>query len=179
MSGKLVILFPGIKYSVDCPLLYYPKKKYEAAGYEILPIENYEVTDEECSFEDYIKTAVVNVEKRFENFDFSVYKEIVFVSKSMGTVVALSLEDRYEIPNVTHVLLTPIRGTFPLLTKERNIDLMVSGTEDPLVDLPALTEISQENQLPLTVVEGANHSLEIAGDVERNLGIIREIVEQL
>ncbi len=178
MGRKLVILFPGIKYSVDCPLLYYAKRKYMAAGYEILPIENYEV-EEECSFEEYIKRGTSNVERKFAGYDFSPYDEIVFVSKSMGTVVALNLEERYAIPNVKQVLLTPITLTFPFLKKEHRIAFMVSGTEDPLVDFPRLQEICQENSLPLMTIEGADHSLEIPGKVDRSLEIIREIVEHL
>ncbi|MCQ2506160.1 MAG: hypothetical protein MJ113_03185 [Lachnospiraceae bacterium] len=38
MGKKLAVLFPGIGYSVDRPLLYYSKKVLKAKGYEIIEV---------------------------------------------------------------------------------------------------------------------------------------------
>mgnify|MGYP007107926100 CR=1 FL=1 len=40
---KLIVLFPGIRYSTDMPLLYYGRLKYEERGYEVLHM-NYDNT---------------------------------------------------------------------------------------------------------------------------------------
>ncbi len=176
-SKKLVVLFPGKAYSVDCPLLYYARMKYEMAGYEVLAVESYGVKKTSHSLESYGKIAIRNMEKQFAKYDFSKYEEIVFVSKSMGTVIAPWLEDRFSIAHVTHVLLTPIRATLPFLTEGRKVKFMVSGTEDKLVDILALQKICNENQLPLMVVEGVGHRLEATESVERNMELIRRFVE--
>ena len=37
MKG-LVLLFPGIRYTVDMPLLYYPGLYYRQQGYKVVPV---------------------------------------------------------------------------------------------------------------------------------------------
>ena len=37
-SKKLAVIFPGIRYSPECPLLYYAQKLCVREGYEILPL---------------------------------------------------------------------------------------------------------------------------------------------
>lgn len=51
IEKKLIALFPGGKYSVDMPLLYYAKFKYEIRGYDVMKI-SYGNFDEEgdCLF---------------------------------------------------------------------------------------------------------------------------------
>ena len=43
MKKGLLILLPGIRYSVDCPLLYYTRIAYTYAGYEVIPVDDYGV----------------------------------------------------------------------------------------------------------------------------------------
>ena len=44
---KIVVVFPGVHYSPDCPLLYYPARFYSQQGYEIFPIHDYGVEGED------------------------------------------------------------------------------------------------------------------------------------
>ena len=41
-SEKLVVIFPGMGYNGDKPLLYYTKKLAKAAGYDVIDV-TYEV----------------------------------------------------------------------------------------------------------------------------------------
>lgn len=179
MKKGLVVLFPGIRYSVDCPLLYYAGSKYEAMGYEKVCITGYGVHNSKYSLEEYAGRAADSVKKQLCGIDFTAYEKIVFVSKSIGTVLAPWAEDQLHIPGVIHVLLTPIDATFPYLNKKRNIKFMVCGTKDKLVDLEKLRNICQENDLPLMTVENAGHRLEVPGNIQRDLEIIRELVDYM
>lgn len=175
----LVVLFPGIRYSAECPLLYFAGIKYRELGYEKVEISGYGVTDHNGSHKEYAEKAKQAVEEQLGHIDFSAYDEVVFVSKSIGTVLALWAEDFLHVPQVTHVLLTPINQTLPLLTQERKIRFMVSGTDDKLIDLHQLKKICQENHLPLHTVKHVGHRLEKKEDVCGSIQLLEKLVKQM
>ena len=107
------------------------------------------------------------------------YEELVFVSKSMGTVLAAHLEEDYDLQNVTHVMLTPIDQTLPYLEAQKKIAYMVTGTADNKVNHEVLREMSREHNYPLTEIEGAGHRLEIKGDVQKSIKILADIMEAI
>ena len=82
---NLILLFPGKGYKVTCPLLYYAYMKYERKGYECI----------EISYGDFnnIDDAKNNAEVQINKLDFSNYDDVVFLSKSMGTVIAGEIEE--------------------------------------------------------------------------------------
>lgn len=175
----LVVLFPGMRYSADCPLLYFAGMKYQGLGYEKAELSGYGLTDRKYSHEEFAVLAKKAVEEQLGRYDFSQYEEIVFVSKSIGTVLALWAEDSLQLAQVTHVLLTPINLTLSLLTGERDIRLIVSGTDDKLVDFEKLERICQKYHLPLKLVKGVGHRLERTGDVDASIRLLRKLVEQM
>lgn len=189
-KNKLTILFPGVRYSVDCPLLYYPSMWYEEKGFQVISA-NYHVkkTDGIKKQEEYIKQAKKGLKKQFLNFPFENYDEIRFVSKSIGTILALWLEEELGISNVEHVLLTPIERTLPFLKRKRNCIYMASGTADKMVDHERLQKVCKKMNYPLQEFDGLGHRLEpaaekkegiqIDADIEQSLDVIREIVTHL
>lgn len=179
MKHGLVVLFPGMRYSAECPLLYFAGIKYKELGYEKLEISGYGVTDNNSTHKEYAEKATQAVWEQLEGIDFSAYEEVVFVSKSIGTVLALWAEDFLHIPRVTHVLLTPINQTLSLLTPERRIRFIVSGTEDKLIDLSKLKKICRENHLPLHTVKHVGHRLERKGDVSGSIQLLEKLVKQM
>lgn len=183
MKKGLVVLFPGVKYSAECPLLYYGGLKYEMQGYEKLSIVGYgieyDMKNKKYSLEEYAKKATESVKRQLSHIDFSIYENVVFVAKSIGTVLALWAEDYFGIEKVTQVLLTPINETLPYLTKDRNVKFMVSGTKDELVNLEKLQEVCQKKDLPLMTIENLGHRLETTENIQRNVDIIRELVDYM
>lgn len=172
----LVILFPGVRYSVDCPLLYFAGLKYVQKGYEKIGITGYGVRHPDAP-QQYAEQAKERVEQELRDIRFSDYEEVVLVSKSMGTVMALWAEDHFRIKHAVHVLLTPINRTVPMLTKKRNVRFIVSGTKDKQIDLERLDQACRDNRLPLHIVEGVGHQLERPGDVSGSIEILKGLVE--
>lgn len=181
MSEKkdLVVLFPGIRYSVDCPLLYYAGVKYEKMGYEKVCITGYGIDDTKYSLEEYAELATESVKEQLQGIDFTAYGNVVFVSKSMGTVLAPWAEDYFQIPGVTHVLLTPINATFPFLTPKRKVKFITSGTRDSKVDLDKLRKICKKNNFPLRIIKNVGHRLETRKNVKKDIEILRKLVEYM
>lgn len=175
----LVVLFPGMRYSADCPLLYFAGMKYQGLGYEKIEISGYGRTDNQYSHEEFAERAKKAVEEQMGQYDFSQYEEIVFVSKSIGTVLALWAEESLHMERVVHVLLTPINLTLSFLTAKCNVRFIVSGTNDKQIDLENLERICQKYHLPLKLVKGVGHRLEKTGDADASLRLLRKLVEQM
>ena len=182
---KLAILFPGVNYSVDCPLLYYAGDICENAGVEVYEVK-YEgygkaqtAATKASSLEECIELEYDALKKKLPQDMLQEYDELVFVSKSMGTVLAAHLEEDYGLQNVTHVMLTPIDQTLPYLETQKKIAYMVTGTADNKVNHEVLREISRQYNYPLTEIEGAGHRLEIKGGVQKSIKILADIMEAI
>ena len=77
--------------------------------------------------------------------------------------------------NVRHILFTPLEQTFEYPV---NISIAFSGTADLWADTERITKLCGESDIPLTVIDGANHSLE-TGDILKNIEILRDVLEQV
>lgn len=179
MKTGLVVLFPGVRYSVECPLLYYAGLKYELMGFEKVGISSYRVDIEGKTYEQYAGEAKQNVKKQLKHIDFSQYEQIVFVSKSMGTVLAPWVEEELGLSNVSHVFLTPLNLTLPYLTRERDIRLIVAGTADKNVNQDKLREICRKYSLPLRLVKRVGHRLETNRSIEKNIDILKAVIKEI
>jgi len=180
MKKKLAVLFPGVRYGEDCPLLYYPGMKYEEKGYELITAD-YQMNSEKSlnHLEDYAKIAVKNVKSQLESKNLSQYEKIIFIEKSIGTVIGMEIEDELVLEHVTHVVLTPIRNTVPLLNEKRKISYMATGSEDGMIDLQNLQEVCKKYRIPLTVIKGVGHRLEKGIDTKKNLKILQDIMRKV
>lgn len=170
---RLAVLFPGVRYGVDCPLLYYARFIYEMEGCHVTSIQYPELGNKKnVPLEKYASRCLENAKKQIKADILSRYDEVLFISKSIGTVIAAALEDVYNPGNVTHIMLTPINGTLDYMERERNYKCIVTGLADKSVDHMRLREICCKNNLPLTEIEGVGHRLETRNDLERNLEVL-------
>ena len=102
MKEKLVIIFPGIGYHCDKPLLYYAKKLAKEHGYEEIVSLKYSyigknIRGNEKKMQEACDILYQQAEKQLELIDFSKYAEVVFISKSVGTVISSSYAQKYKI----------------------------------------------------------------------------------
>ncbi len=174
-KNKLIALFPGRNYNVDMPLLYYARFKYDIRGYDDLQICYGDYYSEEKSIEECMTIAKENVLKQVSNVDFSRYDDIIFVSKSIGTVIAGWLAEELGI-KVRHIFLTPLEGTLPYI-KEHNVITVIAGTEDKMLDSNILSEYCKKEGVYLKQFKGVGHRLEVFNDFDINLDILKQIVE--
>lgn len=175
-SKRIVVIFPGGNYSADCPLLYYAGFKYETRDYEKVTINFQESTNKNNSFDENVDSCKSMALNQLKSIDFFDFEDVVFVSKSIGTVIAGWMEEKLAV-KVRHIFLTPIQETLPYIKKDKNIIAVISGTKDKYLDSEFLKNHCKENDIFLKQIEGAGHRLEIWGDMDRNIDILREIVE--
>ena len=172
---KLVVIFPGVNYSIDKPFLYYYGLKYASMRYDRIDIL-YEVDKNKFQAEDALNQVKAQVLEQAEKIPFEEYEEVVFVSKSFGTYVAGWLADTCSL-KVKQLFLTPLPETFPYIKGDDSVIATVIGVNDYFTDAQALQEICEkEGVLCLTVPE-VGHRLEHPTDFNRNYEILKMVTD--
>ncbi|MBO4864635.1 MAG: alpha/beta hydrolase [Eubacterium sp.] len=179
---KLCVLFPGVGYTVDRPLLYYSKKKALKLGYEVIELKFKDLPkdikgDKEKQKEAY-RLCLEQAEKKLKDIDWGSYSDILFVGKSIGTVIAASyaqsIEDKLKT-EIRFLYMTPLAETFSLARPKSGI--VFTGTADPWVVHEEIVEAAKKLELPCYIYENANHSLE-TGDVARDIEIAGDVMSR-
>lgn len=178
MSNKLVVVFPGVGYHTDKPLLYYSKKLAHAKDYEIIEIK-YDLPEAGAVIKadaekrkQAFDTAFEQVTKQLETVDFDSYEKVVFIGKSIGTALAARYNMTYEL-DADQIIFTPIETTFAFVTPCEGF--VFHGDADPLCDTDMCTQLCEELSLTYVVIPGANHSLETE-NVLNNIEILGKVM---
>ena len=178
---KIAVFFPGIGYTVDKPLMYYSRKLAEAAGYEIrlLPYGGFpdKVRGDRAKMEQSYETALAQAERMISDLDFEQYEEILFVGKSVGTIVAAAVASRSkEAERIRLALYTPLEETFSFPFEKA---VVFTGSADPWVgkEKSRIPGLCQKRGIPCWVCPDGNHSLE-TGDVKKDLENMQSIMEK-
>lgn len=162
--NKLAVLFPGIGYTADKPLLYYSRRIAAAHGCDI-KIMNY------TGFPPKVKGDKSRMEKSFDialsqsldmlaGTDFAAYDDILFIGKSIGTIVATKIaSESPQKDRIRLVLYTPLRETFSFSFARA---IAFTGDDDPWVgkNQSPIFGICEERKIPCSLIPYANHSLE-------------------
>ena len=178
---KLAVIFPGIGYHTDKPLLYYGKKAAGALGYEIVeaPYGNFEknIKGSAEKMEKAFYSARSQAETLLKAVDYDRYDRIVFISKSVGTAVSASYAHDHHI-QAEHVYYTPVKASFQFMKIfEEQKGIVFHGNADPWGETTVVVKGFRARNLPLDITEGGNHSLE-TGDVLKDIQNLREIMEK-
>lgn len=175
---RLAVLFPGIGYHCDKPLLYYSAKLARSAGYEVLPV-NYtgfprKVRGDGDRLRACIELARVQAEEMLANVAWADYRDVVFIGKSIGTVVASRYAAQKGL-DARGVLLTPLEETFPFVQGKA---IAFHGTADPWAGTDAIVAACERGGIRLYLTEGANHSLE-TGDALKDVRTLEETMVRI
>lgn len=169
---NLAVFFPGIGYSNDKPLLYYSRKLLLKENWQIINV-NYSGFPENILGD--TKKILLSEDIAFEqaeiclqNDDFSDFENIVFVSKSIGTVSAAKFAFTKNL-KVKHIFFTPLEETFNFNQKNA---IVFHGTSDAWIKTQKLKTLCKEQNLSLNLFENANHSLE-TGDIFVDLEFLK------
>ena len=178
MSKKLVVLFPGIGYHNDKPLMYYTKKIANKAGHEIIEV-SYDLSQDVASVKGdnekrhlALDKAFQQVKDKLKDIKFEQYERVVFVGKSIGTTIMA----RYALENkldMDMIIFTPIPETFEYLGNCEG--LLFHGSADPLCDTDMCVQLCEEMSITYAIIPDANHSLE-TGEVETDIQNLTSIM---
>lgn len=164
MMRKLSVLFPGIGYTVDRPLLLFSRRIAENLGYEIKPLPYTgfprNVRGDRQKMVECYHIALTQASEMLSNADLDGYDDILFIGKSVGTIVSAALAaDSTCKAKIRQVIYTPLEDTFSFPIQNA---VAFTGSNDPWVGgsdsrIPALCE---KRGIPCFVIPGGNHSLE-------------------
>ena len=176
---KLAVLFPGMGYTCMKPLLYYADSLCRELGYETIRLDYGDgiPRDKVQAF----SIASERVLPRVLAIPFEEYDDVVFIGKSLGTVIEGVAYERTAdqrqgsaMPNIRCVFMTPVPETPEHM--HRN-GIALSGSADPWApDHDAMRKACEEKGVPFYSFPGANHSLE-AGNVQNDLNNVKRAMD--
>ena len=177
MKGKkIACLFPGIGYTCDKPLLYYSWKLLRGMGWEIIPVQYSGfpsgVKGNAEKMQQCAHMALEQADSLLQAIDWSEYDDILFVGKSVGTVVCAAYAKRHAL-DCRQVLFTPVEAAFQFAGRKA---IAFHGTADPWADTETIEKACRHLDIPLYETEDANHSLE-TGDVDRDIKEMRKVMK--
>ncbi len=178
---KLAVLFPGIGYHCDKPLLYYSQKLARQKGYEIIEIHyDFEgsIPDVKNNKELMLKAVeefTSQAKAQLETVSFGGYGKVLFVGKSIGTAVAARIAKVKETA-ISQIVFTPIADTLENIPKENVI--VFHGLADPWCENEIVESAFEKTGFELCRIEAANHSLE-TGDAMCDIEIIANVMRKV
>ena len=182
---KMAVVFPGIGYTKDRPLLYYAGKQAVACGYELIHVNftGLKWTKEKLKDHDFmvetLDKCLSMTEETLAGIGDMTGDNVVFISKSIGTVVATAYAEKRSI-NAKQICFSPLEQIEPYIREKSGI--LFYGDNDPLADYRAIEDIAHKKALDMYRISGGNHSLETGDpckDIENLKPIIVRIKEML
>lgn len=178
---KIAVFFPGIGYTVDKPLLYYSRKIVQKHEYEIKLLqyggfpEN--IRGNKGKMMESYDIAMSQTTEMLADIDWSQYQEILFIGKSIGTIVAANVaSNNIEKEKIKLVLYTPLEQAFQYKIGK---GIVFTGMDDPWVggNNSIIPQLCEQYNMECIKYEGANHSLE-TDDYEKNLEYLLDVMKK-
>lgn len=170
MGKRIVFSFPG-KRGEEIPLLYFGAKFYVDKDYEKVFIQH-------PASGNGLEEVYENAKAILRSYDFSEYEDIVFVGKSMGTVVACKLKEELQI-DASLVLFTPLMDTLPYMKADNRVVLAAAGDNDRFLEWEVLRNHCEKESVPYYIEPGVGHAMEVKDDLAKNLQVISNVIGQL
>ncbi len=182
-SRALAVLLPGLNYSCDNPLLYYTTNICIAHSIDVLQLwANYNAAEfQSLSEPDQLHwlvgdAAALIAAGRAQRS----YTRLILVGKSIGTLTLGALlgdTDAYQDPHAiwfTPLIRFPVvvRG---MLRSSKN-SLFLAGSADRSFNTNLLGNTRHFLFHQHLIIDGADHSLQIPGDLSRSLDVMKQIV---
>ncbi len=174
-SGKIAWLMPGLGYRIENPILYFTQKLLIDLGYQIAQV-NY-TYDKLDGFQDLDVSKIMEILADDATSighavtDFSNHDEVMFVGKSLGTIMMANLVIQNEITPDHLVWLTPAAATPDVdkcIKQQAARSFVAVGTNDKYYDHDQFKTYSNHGAT-LCTIEGLGHVLEAKDDVAKSI----------
>ena len=177
---KIIVCFPGIGYHCDKPLLYYSCKITKELEYsDIIQIKysfnGTNIKGNAKKMKEAFDSLYQQAKNQLACVEWDRYTDVVFISKSIGTVIACAFALEQKI-NCRNILYTPLEQTYKYL-KTDGEGIAFIGTADPWSDVEKVIHTSKNKNIPIYIYERANHSLEVEDTLD-NIKIIADVMKK-
>ncbi len=175
---KIAVVFPGVGYTKDRPLLYYAGKVAVKCGFELKHISftGLEWSKDKLKDRAFLFQALDKclhmTEEALDGLGDISEDEIVFISKSIGTVAATAYACKKSL-RVKQICFSPLELISGFIMEESGI--LFCGDNDPYAEIAAIEKIANDKRLEIHKIAGGNHSLE-TGDICTDLDNMKNIM---
>ncbi|MFQ5943811.1 MAG: alpha/beta family hydrolase [Anaerolineales bacterium] len=180
----LLVVFPGNHYGVDGPLLYYPCELLRDHGWDTLAISYGFQTAGREPFEEGLDVLLAECRTAASAaLGVRDYPRVGLAGKSLGAAVVAQLcATGPEFSMARAGYLTPALGTpffDPLFIETMQPAYVAVGTADRFYSQEAVESLRSQKHFELDLIEGADHSMNVPGDLTASTESLRKVVEQL
>jgi hypothetical protein len=182
-SGHLGIILPGFRYSPDMAPLHYAARILLEQGADILQVEYaYYRTDfmQQPENEQDVRLSSDVFAACDAGLSYRPYQKITLVGKSLGTLAMGHLFADSRFQKAACIWLTPLLTVDWLCSRIEQVrprSLFVIGTDDQFYKPDILERLELATGGSSLVIEGANHALEIPGDIPQSLFALDQMVQ--
>jgi hypothetical protein len=185
-SHSLAVLLPGLNYSCDHPLLYYTTYILLEHSFDVLQLRaDYNAAEfqsrsnsEQLRWLAEDATALLNAGLAQRN-----YSRLILVGKSIGTLTLGALLGNSDAFLDAHTIwftpLTQYTVVVHGMARAHKKSLYVAGSGDRSFDTGPLRSAPFYASHQNLVIEGADHALQIPGDLPRSLDVMKQIVTEV
>ncbi len=186
-ARHIAILLPGVAYTCHMPLLYYPTRLLLALGADVLWVEyayqrraDFQALSDSERERWFISEVTAACQAALAQ---RPYQQITLIGKSLGTLaMGRLLTEDARLAQARAIWLTPLLRNSRLRTQIQQTQqrsLFVIGTADSHYDPAHLAEMQRATGGQVCVIDGADHSLEIEGDLWRSLQAIEQVMRAI
>ena len=183
-TRHLAMLLPGLGYSCDMPLLYYPTGLLLAMGADVLRVEyDYRQSwaNQDLPLEEKLARLYADVRGAARiALNQREYTSFTIIGKSLGTY-AITCLLQADLPLRPHscVYLTPL--LLDAVGKSEVIracpqKLFIIGTADRYYDPTSFAQVVEATGGDALLIDGGDHSLEFRGDPVRSVQALEKVI---
>jgi predicted alpha/beta-hydrolase family hydrolase len=184
-ARALAVVLPGLNYTCDMPLLYYPARLLVEHGADVLQVHVDYTLPAFQSKERAEQAAWLGLDAQAAvqaGMKPRKYERLILIGKSIGTLSLAYLVAQGGYATATTIWLTPLLRQ-PLLVQAasqcQGPALFVAGTGDTTYEPAVLAKILEATGAKSFILEEANHSLEIPGDLRRSVAWMSEYIHEI
>lgn len=158
-SDILTITLPGEGYTNEKPIMYYSRKVALELGLDMLCIDyGFQISRKDFDIETEFDIVAKESEQVLKKCLNKNYKKIIFIGKSLGTIIQNKLSEGLKKYEQIHVYLTPVDKTFEDMASQPC--LVITGTEDGKINSLNMSTLENSKNVDLVKIDGGNHRLE-------------------
>ncbi|MCR5509143.1 MAG: hypothetical protein K6F34_10690 [Lachnospiraceae bacterium] len=178
---KYAVIFPGMGYTKDRPLLYYSGKLAVSHGYRLVHIDfaglewSKEKLKDPVFMRSTLDTCLDITERTLVNTGIPAGSELTFISKSIGTVAATAYALKKNL-KVKQICFSPLTMIEDYIRPE--CGTLFYGDKDPFADHLIIERIAKEKNLDTYRISGGNHSLE-TGEIHKDITNLQDMIHRV
>lgn len=164
-SDILTVILPGEGYINEKPLMYYSCKTALELGLDVLCVDyGFQISRKDFNIDTEFDIVARESEQVLKKCLNKNYKKIIFIGKSLGTIIQNRLSKGLKDYDQIHVYLTPVDKTF-----ENAVNypcLVITGSEDGKINSLTMSVIENSKNIELAKIDGGNHRLECSDTIK-------------